>query len=103
MISQTTCSIIGTSISNVPRRMMRTTKGRIRGRMEMMVTIMKKRAPPNVNVGEVNVITKSKEEETTIIVGRVTVPLQATKIIVMTGRGATLIQRGDLFNSTPRP
>ncbi len=83
--------------------MTRITKARIRGRTEMMGIIMKKRAPPNVNVGEVNIITRSKAEEITIIVGRATVPSWATKIVVMIGRGATLIRSGDLVNLTLRP
>ena len=48
--------------------MMRIIKARMRGMTEMMGIIMRKRAPTNVNVGEVNVITRSKEGEATIIV-----------------------------------
>ncbi len=42
--------------------------------MEMIGTTMKKRAHPNINVGEINGITRSKGGEATIIVGRATVP-----------------------------
>ena len=64
----------------------------------MMGTTMKKRAHPNVNVGEINIITRSKEEGTTIIVGGATVPSRSTKSIVIIGRGSTLIQRVDLVD-----
>ena len=49
---------------------------------------MKKSAQPSANVGETYAITGIKGEETTTIVGGATVPSQATRIIVMTGRGA---------------
>ena len=58
-----------------------------------------KSARPSANVGEINVTTRSKEKKTTIIVGGATVSLRDMRIIVMTGRGASLTPRGDLVDS----
>ena len=69
----------------------------------MMEITRKKRPIPNANVGEVNAVTRVKAEEIPIMGVRATVRLRATKIIAMIGRGATLIQRGDLVALNLRP
>ena len=65
--------------------------------------ILKKSARLSANMWEINVTIRSKEKETTIILGGATVPLQDTIIIIMTGRGATLIPRGDSVDLTQSP
>ena len=80
--------------------MMKMPRGRIREMMEMMVMILKKSARPSTNVGEINVTTRSKGEEITIIVGGANVPSRDMRIIVMIGRGATLTPRGGLVDLT---
>ena len=92
-ILRTICSVIGIFISNVPRKLMRIIKAKTSGRMVKMEITRKKRPIPNVNVGEVNAVTRAKAREIPIMGVGATAQLRATKITATNGRGATLIQK----------
>ena len=100
MTSRTICSVIGTLISNVPRKLMRITKARIKGRMVKMEITRKKRPTLNVNVGEVSAVTRIKAREIPIMGVGTTVQSRAMRTIATIGRGATLIRREDSVDST---